>query len=65
MVKPLVSDALWQRIAPLLPPPKTRRFRWANLPVRSDTSARKRPGDNSMAGKGEYGRASTAKRFVS
>ena len=27
MAKPLVSDALWQRIEPLLPPPKPRRFR--------------------------------------
>jgi transposase len=27
MSKPLVSDALWQRLAPLLPPPKPRRFR--------------------------------------
>jgi transposase len=26
MAKPLVSDALWSRIAPLLPPPKARRF---------------------------------------
>lgn len=28
MAKPLVSDALWQRIEPLLPPPKARRFRY-------------------------------------
>jgi transposase len=28
MVKPLVSDALWQRIEPLLPPPKPRGFRF-------------------------------------
>jgi transposase len=28
MAKPLVSDALWQRIEPLLPPPKPRRFRF-------------------------------------
>src|SRR4051812_16584624 len=28
MAKPLVSDALWQRIEPLLPPPKPRRFRY-------------------------------------
>jgi transposase len=28
MVKPLVSDALWQRLEPLLPPPKPRRFRF-------------------------------------
>jgi transposase len=28
MAKPLVSDALWQRIEPLLPPPKRRRFRF-------------------------------------
>src|SRR6266550_2919468 len=27
MAKPLVSDALWQRIEPLLPPPKPRRAR--------------------------------------
>src|SRR5262245_21059292 len=27
MEKPLVSDALWERIEPLLPPPKRRRFR--------------------------------------
>ncbi len=26
MAKPLVSDALWERIEPLLPPPKPRRF---------------------------------------
>lgn len=28
MAKPLVSDALWQRSAPLLPPPKPRHFRY-------------------------------------
>jgi len=28
MAKPLVSDALWQRIGPLLPPPKPRRHRF-------------------------------------
>lgn len=28
MAKPLVSDALWQRIEPLLPPPPQRRFRF-------------------------------------
>jgi transposase len=28
MAKPLVSDALWQRIAPLLPPPRPRRRRY-------------------------------------
>jgi transposase len=28
MAKPLVSDALWQRIEPLLPAPKPRRFRY-------------------------------------
>src|SRR6266853_6223926 len=28
MAKPLVSDALWERIEPLLPPPKPRRFRF-------------------------------------
>src|SRR5207302_8140287 len=28
MAKPLVSDALWERIAPLLPPPLRRRFRF-------------------------------------
>jgi transposase len=28
MAKPLVSDALWERIQPLLPPPKPRRFRY-------------------------------------
>jgi transposase len=27
-MKPLVSDALWERIAPLLPPPPRRRFRF-------------------------------------
>jgi transposase len=27
MARPLVSDALWERIKPLLPPPKPRRFR--------------------------------------
>src|SRR6516162_11705213 len=28
MAHPLVSDALWERIVPLLPPPKPRRFRY-------------------------------------
>jgi transposase len=28
MAKPLVSDALWERLGPLLPPPKPRRFRF-------------------------------------
>ncbi len=28
MAKPLVTDALWERIEPLLPPPKPRRFRF-------------------------------------
>lgn len=28
MAKPLVSDELWERIEPLLPPPKPRRFRF-------------------------------------
>jgi transposase len=28
LAKPLVSDALWQRLEPLLPPPKPRRFRF-------------------------------------
>src|SRR5262245_13945131 len=28
MSKPLISDALWERVAPLLPPPKPRRFRF-------------------------------------
>ncbi|AMV24326.1 hypothetical protein VT84_08010 [Gemmata sp. SH-PL17] len=28
MAKPLVSDALWERIEPLLPAPKSRRFRF-------------------------------------
>jgi transposase len=28
MAQPLVSDALWERIEPLLPPPKPRRFRF-------------------------------------
>jgi transposase len=28
MAQPLVSDALWERIMPLLPPPKPRRFRY-------------------------------------
>jgi transposase len=28
MSRPLVSDALWERIEPLLPPPKARRFRY-------------------------------------
>jgi transposase len=28
MAKPLVSDALWERLEPLLPPPKPRRFRF-------------------------------------
>jgi transposase len=29
MARPLVSDALWARIEPLLPPPKRRRYRYA------------------------------------
>ena len=28
MAKPLVDDALWDMVAPLLPPPKPRRFRF-------------------------------------
>src|SRR4051812_22552766 len=28
MARPLVSDQLWERIEPLLPPPKPRRFRF-------------------------------------
>jgi transposase len=28
MAKPLLTDELWQRIAPLLPPPRPRRFRY-------------------------------------
>src|ERR1700738_3852171 len=28
MAKPLVDDALWQRIQPLVPPPKPRRARY-------------------------------------
>jgi transposase len=28
MAKPLVSDALWERLEPLLPPSKPRRFRF-------------------------------------
>ena len=28
MAKPLVSDALWEALQPLLPPPKPRRFRF-------------------------------------
>jgi transposase len=28
MAKPLLSDALWQRVEPLLPTPKPRRFRY-------------------------------------
>src|SRR5262249_7546899 len=28
MAKPLLTDELWQRIEPLLPPPKPRRFRF-------------------------------------
>src|ERR1700738_2664301 len=28
MAKPMVTDALWARIEPLLPPPKPRRFRF-------------------------------------
>lgn len=27
-MKPLVTDALWERIEPLLPPPPQRRFRF-------------------------------------
>ena len=28
MAKPLLDDALWERIKPLLPPPKPRHFRY-------------------------------------
>src|SRR5215471_16318654 len=28
MAKPLLTDELWERIEPLLPPPKPRRFRY-------------------------------------
>src|SRR5438309_4652070 len=28
MAKPLLTDELWQRLEPLLPPPKPRRFRY-------------------------------------
>jgi len=28
MAKPLLTDDLWQRIEPLLPPPKPRRYRY-------------------------------------
>jgi len=37
-MKPLVTDALWQRIAPLLPPPPPRRFRF---PGRKPLDSRK------------------------
>jgi transposase len=38
MAKPIVSDALWAAIEPLLPPPKPRRFRY---PGRKPLDARK------------------------
>lgn len=36
MAKPLVSDELWERIEPLLPPPKPRRFRFPGRKPLSD-----------------------------
>src|SRR5579864_4135645 len=38
MARPLVSDALWERIEPLLPPPKARRF---HFPGRKPLDRRK------------------------
>ncbi len=39
MAKPLLSDELWKRIEPLLPPPKPRRFRF---PVASPSTIARR-----------------------
>jgi transposase len=39
MAKPLVSDALWERIQPLLPPPKPRRFRYPGRKPLGDRKA--------------------------
>ena len=48
MAKPLVTDALWQRIEPLLPPPKPRRRRYPGRAFRGfarrgPRSAQRRP----------------------
>jgi transposase len=39
MAKPLVSGALWERIRPLLPPPKPRRFRYPGRKPLDDRQA--------------------------
>src|SRR5512135_1433110 len=39
MAKPLVTDALWQRIEPLLPPPKPRRQRYPGRKPIADRNA--------------------------
>src|SRR5690349_11756650 len=39
MAKPLVTDALWGRIQPLLPPPKPRRFRFPGRKPLDDRKA--------------------------
>src|ERR1700739_1749820 len=39
MAQPLVSDALWERLQPLLPPPKTRRFRYPGRKPLDDRQA--------------------------
>src|SRR5512135_3576495 len=39
MAKPLVTDALWQRLEPLLPPPKPRRRRYPGRNTIADRNA--------------------------
>jgi hypothetical protein len=47
MAKPLLTDERWQRIEPLLPPPKPRRFRFpGRKPL---TPARRSPKSSSSS----------------
>ena len=39
MIEELVPDALWERVAPLLPPPKPRRYRYPGLRPIDDRAA--------------------------
>src|SRR5262245_40853606 len=39
VAQPLLSEALWQRLAPLLPPPKPRRFRFPGRKPLDDRKA--------------------------